>query len=301
MKKIFILLFIILKTFTFAVCVSAESGPIPLPCIPTRIFVNTPNGTQIEAFNYNCDMTPEQKLLLTDDAIVSQYNYEILDEPTFYYNCHSFAWYFRGYNLPQSSLQSCWIDNPIDYILDGSYVEENLNQVSEGDIITYWNDDKLMHSGLVVKNSGIVDVTSLETIYVYSKLGYGPLVEHFATNVEYYNVNTTIKFYKYSRTHIHVYHSCTSISGFKHTGLCRICYKTITESHTLYKEGVFYKCTSCNYKELYKPVIINGFTYYLLASDDSQTPMTSLELRTYLSKVDSEYKGSSFVYINNNK
>ena len=97
-------------------------------------YVYTPNGTPVESLKYQFDMSDDNK-----QSLISDFNsFEIIGEPTFYYNCHAYDWHIKGEYVPAMSSQSCWISNPIAYINDNSYDEITMTNISEGDIVTYW-------------------------------------------------------------------------------------------------------------------------------------------------------------------
>ena len=99
------------------------------------------------------------------------------------YNCHSYAWY------SDSSSNPYWIDDPSEYVLDGSYGETSEYYVDS--IVLYGEPGKSpSHSGTV---SGVSDRHHLT--YVVSKWRYYGLFEHlyydcpFAGSVHTYRKN----------------------------------------------------------------------------------------------------------------
>ena len=285
MKKI-IYIFVILLLTLFACLIKVEAANnifIESVDPPTQITIYTRKQTPIIAKSYPQDYTPDYRAYLNSSYSEIYPNHEFLGSSTIYYNCHSYAWYYHGNNLPVSGDESCSIADPTTYIVDNSYYEIPLNYVSHGDIITYNSNDTIVHSGIVVSINDEIYLSSINNVYVNSKMGDGPLVGHYATDTNYYTPTTEIKFY--SEHSVFIY---TSISGFKHEGVCSDCGETIVKKHSLYQSCRFYQCYTCNYKEIFRPVIIQGITYYLCALDSSMTPMTILEMHTYLIKTNNQ-------------
>ena len=112
------------------------------------IYIQTPNGTEVEALQAQYDLTDEQKA-----SKEAKYDYWAdenikLSGATLNYNCHSYAWYSQNV-----ATNTCWIADPSSYWLDGSYIRIYEN-VQPGDIIVYLSsNDHVLHSGIVVAGS----------------------------------------------------------------------------------------------------------------------------------------------------
>ncbi len=124
-----------------------------------------------------------------------------LDEPTAFYNSHSYAWYNQDYENNHYTISD---KDVLEYINDGSYVETAMAHV--GDIICYYrvrleytDDSKkilnnfipyLGHSGIITEIKGTFDPENLYTlknVTMISKWGKGGLYEHTGDNTPYYN------------------------------------------------------------------------------------------------------------------
>lgn len=192
-----------------------------------------------------------------------------LSAPSNAYNCHAYAWCNSAYET------SYWMEDPGALIND-----DHTSWVSSprvGDIIAYYNNNGLSHSGIVVgfENSEPI---------IESKWGQFGLYRHGIEDVfdTYYNADLSTdsyRFYRYERTHTvyyyaaddtqhvgycnrgycsylvrsnHVY-TLMSSSSDSHTYYCYTCGHTMTESHDLASFsdslGSGVTCRECGYNE----------------------------------------------------
>ena len=143
--------------------------------------IRTPNDSPIEVY---VDMTWDelsalrgQRLTETiakshhQDAIDAFPDAEEIRGVSCKYNCHSYAWYST------SSSNKLWMNNPGDYINDGSYVSSGS---VKGNRVTYTTtaNDEIIHSGIVTDvSSGPITITS--------KWGYMGLFSHPVNDCPY--------------------------------------------------------------------------------------------------------------------
>lgn len=94
------------------------------------------------------------------------------------YNCHSYAWHSTSASNPY------WITEIDNYVLDNSYTNIPLNQISPGDVVTYWAGDTLIiHSALVSSYSN-------SHFYLTSKWDFMGVYSHREDYCPYFS-NTT--------------------------------------------------------------------------------------------------------------
>jgi len=166
----------------------------------------TTEGTTFNAFKDERTM---------DDNVINNYNneiksgdYEITDDdiqgdPSYSYNCHSYAWYDR------STSNEYWINLPNQFIDDVHCSDElTESQLQPDDIVTYWsygyyadNDGNLCY-GYYCAHSAVVESIENNTIVCISKWGQYGLYRHNIDKVpaEYkYNGEIDTKYYRYTQ------------------------------------------------------------------------------------------------------
>ncbi len=129
------------------------------------------SGNEVEATFAGSELTMAQMRGFVAEA--HDLGVPILQSPTAYYNCHSYAWYER------SSDNDRWINDISGFLYDAECIELNVNEIEEGDIVVYY--DKfgiLQHSGVVEEAAQHV-----EDVVVTSKWGQGVLCTHAIDNV----------------------------------------------------------------------------------------------------------------------
>lgn len=131
--------------------------------------ITTPNGNIVEVNEHTSELPTWFIDAYSNYANDLEISATKTDEPTIYYNCHSYAWYWDNSN------NTYWMNEPDMYYssIDQSYVE--VQNPRKGDIICYYfsNNTSIMynlHSGIVVdvvaNSSG-----SLDSVLVESKWG----------------------------------------------------------------------------------------------------------------------------------
>lgn len=133
--------------------------PLLLVCIFSALFsqtysiinVYTPKGTAVQAgYLTGGELNSTQKAAITATITAAHPNVTILDEPTWTYNCHGYAWHISEGKSP-----IVWI-NAIDqssnpnvqkYWEDGSFIE--VCNEAEAEKIHYYAGD---HSAIVTIN-----------------------------------------------------------------------------------------------------------------------------------------------------
>lgn len=163
------------------------------------IDVTTPNGNIVKVNEHTSEFPDwyiENVASYADNMGITATK---TDEPTIYYNCHSYAWHWND------SDNVYWMNDPSMYYsnLDKSYVE--VQYPREGDIVCYYGTDGNssdiinLHSGVIV-NVLTECSTALSSIMVESKWGplgryvhrgdECPYVSNYGGNTDY------VKFYR---------------------------------------------------------------------------------------------------------
>lgn len=290
-KKFFVFVFTIMLVFSMLnITIKGIEGNTDY--FYEEIYVETDNGTLTEAYKYCQDLSASD--YDAEMALFENYSsFVILQEPSLYYNCHAFAFYYKGTAdfLPPIQRDACWLLYPEDYINDGSYVEVGYSNIREGTIVTYWNNNNLSHSGVIECTDGIINLIYSQNLNVISKMGRGPLVRHTLYDAYTYYVSgeTTMKFYS---NYFHIISNNTSIGRYDHRGYCNHCNQYVTESHVLIEGFSNYRCKYCNYTTSFAPIIQGNQIYYLFANDQTNTLRTYEELQIYL------IKNNYFSYLN---
>ena len=156
----------------------------PLSVQASSTYVRTPNGTQVEAIkgltwndwyvNSNGQITKASVQLAHEEVQETYPSVTYVSgagiNPA--YNCHSYAWYST------STSNSYWINDPSNYILDGSYVEASYYHV--GAKILYGTP------GNQPEHSAIVSaVSDYHLTYVTSKWGCMGVYKHLYYDCPY--------------------------------------------------------------------------------------------------------------------
>ena len=130
----------------------------------------TPNGTKIYAYHYT-EMSQACRDRINSWMSQTYPNAIKLGEPTWNYNCHTYAWW-----KPNTTGQY-WIEDPSPYWKDGSYIPISVNNYYVGDKVVYPSD----HSAIVaVKNSNYT-ISTLK-----SKWGAFGLYQHKLVDCPYW-------------------------------------------------------------------------------------------------------------------
>lgn len=131
-------------------------------------YVYTPNGSNVLAlYNRSPEFTQSEILAMNNDIRISYPNASFHSNASVKYNCHSYAWYQQSRNL-------YWINDPSNYMTDGSY-SLRYGTPSVGMKVYYYNGD---HSGIVANISN-------GAIYVLSKWGAYGLYQHYLNDCPY--------------------------------------------------------------------------------------------------------------------
>ena len=147
----------------------------------------------------------------------------LLYSPTAKYNCHSFAWYWA------SSGNTYWI-NPVSLFMSDPYAALiSPSNVQNKDIIVYFKDDIIQHSGIVIIDGN--------EIVIESKWGQGGVYRHAIEDVpdEYLdNGCPDVLFYRY-HDYSYQYTGLNFHKGASHhyqyAYICSICQNTY--GHTM--------------------------------------------------------------------
>ncbi|NBH80304.1 hypothetical protein D3Z52_19535 [Clostridiaceae bacterium] len=150
-------------------CLLSEA-PVSAQSASSTGSVTTPNGSKVPAYKeltWSDHGTTKSGANRMNEQYLKTYpSATLLRDAAPAYNCHSYAWY------DDSSKNPYWIDDPSEYILDGSYHETSEYYVDS--IVLYGEPGRSpSHSGIV---SGISDRHHLT--YVISKWRYYGLFEH---------------------------------------------------------------------------------------------------------------------------
>ena len=180
---------------------------------------------------------------------------DIEGDPSYSYNCHSFAWYNR------STSNEYWINLPNQFIEDVHCSDElTKSQLQPGDIATYWstgwyadNDGNSCY-GYHCAHSAVIESIEYDVdgdiITCKSKWGPGGLYIHDLYAVPY--DTSDIQYYRYTQgEHETTY---TSVDSYRHIEGCGKCeYTEYVEHETTYTSVDSYRhvigCGRCQYTE----------------------------------------------------
>jgi len=146
---------------------------------------NTPNGYSIPVqILKDGELSSSEKANIKDNIMSEFKNVTFLDEATWKYNCHGYAWYISD-GHPSDYI---WMNSPTKYWETGCYYEV---QESDADVVFYYTTnnvnpdiDTSWHSAIRVNDNEYI-----------SKWGHGPLLKHALRDVLYY-YGTNLKYYK---------------------------------------------------------------------------------------------------------
>ena len=184
---------------------------------------------------------------------------------SYYYNCHSFAWYFDGNINNINSNTNLSFNNPspfiADYpscasmILDKFVPSEHLDYASyiqTGDIILYYATEFDRYSSLsAITHSAVVTSTNTSLNYVncISKWGNHAVYTHLALDCNYYHPALL----QYTETEISVYrpnhtYAFSNPTALRHKCTSYCCGRVKYEPHHFVPyTNTTYICTDCNY------------------------------------------------------
>ncbi len=148
----------------------------------------TPNMYPVYAGKLtSADMSSDEKRSIRNDVITNYPGATVVDDATYQYNCHAYAWHMSqgnindkvwiGFPATGKNPKSC----PDPYWGTGSYYEVN---ESEASIVTYGTYGLITHSAIRLSSNEYL-----------SKWGAWPLVRHSPTNVPS-GYGRTYKYYK---------------------------------------------------------------------------------------------------------
>lgn len=127
----------------------------------------TPNDKlKVRAVRLSPDYTPEEKREITRKLELDFPNAEYISEPTFNYNCHSYAWY------KQSTSNTVWIPDAELYTKDSYYIEYD-GRVPRSGMKGYYKGGT--HSAVSI---GSRTEDGVQIHYVESKWGPAGFYEH---------------------------------------------------------------------------------------------------------------------------
>ena len=214
----------------------------------------TPNNSSVNVHAYIDDFTPSEKESINNEYILRYPYCEYLSSATTNYNCHSYTFY------SQDTIRNGYcIENPTPFLNDGTYVESD-GQV--GDIVCYWFDGNLFHSGIIVDIiDGVPDLlwNSLNLKIIESKWGAAPLFRHRGDDCPYvenfleeeFKTDLTISYYSYHGKHEYE-HLHSSVNEIEHNSYCS-CERFVTNEHNFsyilsrVPSNHVKKCDDCNY------------------------------------------------------
>ena len=151
--------------------------------------VITPTGVSVDALQfmywiYN-DFTPSEQAS-EDYQWTNNYNCEIINSSTKYYNCHGYAWHNIEGNMDQDKLR--WINN-VDYNGNPTY---NVNKYYS----SIYSDGKPSYRETTINNKANLKVsyfprdhsaiTTSDPQKLISKWAWGPLVQHTVSQCPFY-------------------------------------------------------------------------------------------------------------------
>ena len=146
----------------------------------------TPNGSEVQLVHVAYELSDEEKTQVRT-LIRNQFpNVQILEEATWDYNCHDYAWE-KSVGGPTEWMNPVGNQRTIPHITDGSYT---LTTVSDPKATHIWyrGDD---HSARVYNSSPSSRI-------VVSKWGSQCLVKHYVSDCPYYRSDNYLGYYKLS-------------------------------------------------------------------------------------------------------
>lgn len=227
--------------------------------------VYTPHGTPIYTYDRSSEILTQENIEDMNNEISAMCpNAVLLSNPSYLYNCHSYAWYLQN---PQHNL--LWIEDPSQYIVDYSYYEiTSPSNVQVGDVIYYLNYyGEPIHSGRVSQLLGGTSNNvcgSANLFQVTSKFGNCGLYSHRGDECPYTSYNpslssgqiaTSSHFYRILPNHVHSWNYMKH-SNSKHLSYCACSYSFLEDHNWLqnnkspsekvdYKYNPSYVCSKC--------------------------------------------------------
>ena len=233
-----IVFFVVIDNLTFEI-----SETINYECSYIDVLSSTNN---VEAYRILNDFSTGTINLLNSQNV--SYATQ-LRSATYFYNCHSYAWYSTETN------NTYWIDDPTAFF-EGNTMYEEVYTPVVGDIICYYYGDENIHSGIVTEinvEEANWRCGNSNTVQVISKWGYSGLYEHngyecpYTNFVEHNEDNPAATSVKYFHSHVFTY-SRNILNLSVHKVTCSTCGHSFTENHT-YRSlpGGGSRCTKCGY------------------------------------------------------
>lgn len=164
---------------------SEGGGSAAVLSTPTIISYYTPKNTRVEVFldltwdDHNTSQSIQQRIQLQYSNTYPSCVALGAVNPS--YNCHSYAF------CDQSITNRYWLNDPIAFITDGSYVE-TVNNGQSGYRAVYTYNGFRTHSAVTVSGG--------PRITVKSKWGVNGLFQHYVDDCPYAISGATIKYYK---------------------------------------------------------------------------------------------------------
>lgn len=206
---------------------------------------NTPVALTVDSDYINYTLTlpggkPVAAQLYTGSSVPGTYTYiedypnaSLIYSSSYYYNCHSYAWYLHG-DINSHYPQLCF-DNGKDFRTSPTCADE-VTTPKVGDIVVYTDNDAFHEKGPELHSAIVTSVssgTSYDQITVKSKWGVYGVYSHKLSECPYYTNrtegNTTYK--------------------------TKITYYRLTHQYIL--DGNYYYCKGCGYKN---PTMVTGVT-----------------------------------------
>lgn len=143
--------------------------------LPTAT-VKTPKGSSVTVYKLTAAPSGYSMNKINNSLIKAYPKATFVSNSSYKYNCHSYAWHSTSITNPY------WMENPVNYMTDGSYSKVTSSPVS-GNRVYY---GKQLHSAVVVSKG---TDSSPRTSIVKSKWGMGPVMQH-AANYSPYSVKS---------------------------------------------------------------------------------------------------------------
>lgn len=168
---------------------NADNNQIEIKFLSKGYTITTPNGSKVSVKKRGEELTSFEKKNIQANVRKAYPNVKYLREATTNYNCHSYAWY------SSSSSNKYWMNNPMPYMTDKSYIYRGYSKASIGDKV-YYSVSGGKHSGRVTgRASGPIGPNAYKIVTVTSKWGKTGLYKHNAENCPYYSSGLALKFY----------------------------------------------------------------------------------------------------------
>ena len=236
---VFVVLFILSSALSIYAVPSDQDSYVPennlLPASEASNYSNvsiiTPDNVTISASKYYGSSTPETY------PNASTYDATLVKSSSYYYNCHSFTWYFGGTTTGLTNAKAFWLNSSaVDkFARHDCYYQVGLNDnttcdqlvlasnralLQVGDIVVYRNGDASSSIDQYSHSAVIVSISS-SGVYVNSKWGVYGVYRHKAEKCPYATTGnmdpsggTTAsysKVYVFRPTHNHVDNSIVPV------------------------------------------------------------------------------------------